>query len=519
MAGGVVAGPPAGSSSKAYPGRLTWNVCVAAMLAAFGGLIFGYDIGISGGVTSMTPFLDKFFPKVSKNLQQSNTSDSSSNQYCKFNSFTLTMFTSSLYLAALFASFLAIFLTKRFGRKVSMLCGGVTFCAGALINGFAQYTWMLYAGRLLLGLGIGFANQAVPLYLSEIAPYQHRGALNVMFQLSITIGILVANAVNVGFARIDGGWGWRLSLGGAIVPAIAFIVGTLLVPDSPSSLLGREKLQEAKENLRKIRGVDDVQEEFNDLVAACEQSKRMDQNPLRNLFLDRRYRPQATFAILIPFFQQFTGMNVFMFYAPVLFKTMGFGDNGALVSALITGVVNMVATIVSILTVDKFGRRFWFLEGGIQMLFCQVVITIAIALKFGLNGNPGELPGWYSGLVVAAICIYIAGFAWSWGPLGWLVPSEIFSLEVRSAAQGVNVIVNMIFTFLIAQIFLQMLCAFRYGLFIFFTFWVLVMTGFVYFFLPETKGIPIEDMSGIWKQHWYWKRFVADDEERDLEKN
>nr|GFC83136.1 sugar carrier protein C-like [Tanacetum cinerariifolium] len=116
---------------------------------------------------------------------------------------------------------------------------------------------------------------------------------------------------------------------------------------------------------------------------------------------------------------------------------------------------------------------------------------------------------WYAVLVVIFICIYIAGFSYSWGPLGWLVPSEIFQLEIRSAAQSVNVSVNMICTFLIAQIFLEMLCDMRFGLFLFFMFFVFIMTVFIYWFLPETKGIPIEDMSGIWEKHWFWKRFVT----------
>lgn len=110
------------------------------------------------------------------------------------------------------------------------------------------------------------------------------------------------------------------------------------------------------------------------------------------------------------------------------------------------------------------------------------------------------------------ICIYVAGFAWSWGPLGWLVPSEIFPLEIRSAAQSVNVSVNMLFTFFVAQVFLMMLCHMKFGLFIFFGFFVLVMTIFVFFMLPETKGIPIEEMVRVWKSHSYWSRFIEEDD-------
>lgn len=140
----------------------------------------------------------------------------------------------------------------------------------------------------------------------------------------------------------------------------------------------------------------------------------------------------------------------------------------------------------------------------------QIFITICIGKKFGQNGNPGDLSKTFATSVVVAICIYIAGFAWSWGPLGWLVPSEILPLEVRSAGQSVNVCVNMAFTFVIAQIFTWMLCHFKYGLFIFFAFFVLLMTIFIIVWFPETKGIPIEEMAEIWKNHPRWKKYVTE---------
>lgn len=491
-------------TGKAYPGNLTPYVTVTCVVAAMGGLIFGYDIGISGGVTSMAPFLQKFFPSV----YRKEALDKSTNQYCKFDSETLTLFTSSLYLAALLSSLVAATVTRKFGRKLSMLFGGLLFCAGAIINGAAKAVWMLIVGRILLGFGIGFANQSVPLYLSEMAPYKYRGALNIGFQLSITIGILVANILNYFFAKIKGGWGWRLSLGGAVVPALIITVGSLVLPDTPNSMIERGQHEGAKTKLRRIRGVDDVEEEFNDLVVASEASKLVE-HPWRNLF-QRKYRPHLTMAILIPFFQQLTGINVIMFYAPVLFKTIGFADDASLMSAVITGGVNVLATIVSIYGVDKWGRRFLFLEGGTQMLICQVIVATCIGVKFGVDGEPGALPKWYAIVVVLFICVYVSGFAWSWGPLGWLVPSEIFPLEIRSAAQSVNVSVNMFFTFIIAQIFLNMLCHMKFGLFLFFAFFVVVMSFFIYFFLPETKGIPIEEMAEVWKSHWFWSRYVND---------
>ncbi|WOG89879.1 hypothetical protein DCAR_0209118 [Daucus carota subsp. sativus] len=509
MAGG---GAVSSGNGKAYPGKLTKRVLVTCIVAAMGGLIFGYDLGISGGVTSMDSFLEKFFPSV----YQKQKADNSTNQYCKFDSETLTLFTSSLYIAALISSLVASWVTRRLGRRLSMLAGGTLFCAGALINGFAQNIAMLIVGRLLLGFGIGFGNQAVPLYLSEMAPYKYRGALNFCFQLSITLGILIANFLNYWFVKIQGGWGWRLSLGGAVVPALIMIVGSWFLPETPNSLIENGKQDQARAELLKIRGVDNVDEEFKDLVAASEASKKVE-HPWRNL-LQRKYRPHLVMALLIPFFQQFTGINVIMFYAPVLFKTIGFGGTASLMSAVITGSVNVVATVVAIYLVDKLGRKFLFIEGGIQMIACQVAVAILIGLKFGTSGNTSNLPEWYAIVVVFFICIYVMGFAWSWGPLGWLVPSEIYPLEIRSAAQSITVSVNMFFTFIIAQLFLMMLCQMKFWLFIFFSFFVAVMTLFVIFFLPETKGIPIEEMAIVWKSHWFWQRFIVDGVDKEMAK-
>ncbi|KAL9383982.1 hypothetical protein Peur_024305 [Populus x canadensis] len=494
-----------GDNKREYPGNLTPFVTVTCVVAAMGGLIFGYDIGISGGVTSMPSFLRKFFPSVYRKQQ-----DSITNKYCQYDSQTLTMFTSSLYLAALLASLVASIVTRKYGRKLSMLFGGLLFCAGAIINGFAKAVWMLILGRILLGFGIGFANQSVPLYLSEMAPYKYRGALNIGFQLSITAGILIANVLNYFFVKIHGGWGWRLSLGGAMVPALIITVGSLVLPDTPNSMIERGQHDEAREKLKRVRGVDDVDEEFSDLVAASEASKKVEHS-WKNL-LQRKYRPHVAMAVMIPFFQQLTGINVIMFYAPVLFNTIGFGNDAALMSAVITGIVNVVATMVSIYGVDKWGRRFLFLEGGCQMLICQIVVAACIGAKFGIDGNPGELPKWYAIVVVLFFCIYVAGFSWSWGPLGWLVPSEIFPLEIRSAAQSVTVSVNMLFTFIIAQVFLTMLCHLKFGIFLFFAFFVVLMSIFIYYFLPETKGIPIEEMGQVWTTHWFWSRFVTDED-------
>ncbi|CAN1854437.1 Sugar transport protein 1 [Linum perenne] len=476
--------------------NLNSYMAMTCILGGIGGLIFGYDIGISGGVTAMAPFLERFFPAVYRRQIRA----SSDSQYCKFNDFNLTAFTSSLYVAAFFASLVASFVTKGLGRKISMLLGGIVFFVGALLNMLAQHLWMLIVGRILLGIGVGFSVQSVPVYVSEMAPPQWRGSFNIVFQLSITVGIFAANLINY-FTSKNIHYGWRVSLGGACVPAAIIIISSFFLPNTPNSLLEQGKPDEARAVLKRIRGASDVDSEFREIEAASVAAKSVP-NPWKNI-VKRKNRPYLVMSLLIPSLQQLTGINVVMFYAPVLFQSIGIGSHASLLSAVVTGTVNVAATFVSIYGVDRYG--------GAQMLIFQILVAIFIGWKFGVSGVVTQLPTWYALVVVFFICLYVAAYAWSWGPLGFVVPSEIFPLEIRSAGQSINVSMNMLFTFLIAQLFLTMLCHMKFGLFLFFAFFLVVMTLFVYFFLPETKGIPIEAVHGKFREHWYWRRFVDDD--------
>ncbi|XXG48538.1 hypothetical protein AAC387_Pa02g2960 [Persea americana] len=502
-AGGFSAPAPSGVEFEA---RITPIVIISCIMAATGGLMFGYDVGVSGGVTSMDPFLKKFFPVVHRQAKVS----TDTNNYCKYDNQGLQLFTSSLYLAGLTSTFFASYTTRRLGRKLTMLIAGIFFIFGVVLTAGAINLAMLIIGRILLGCGVGFANQAVPLFLSEIAPTRIRGALNILFQLNVTIGILFANLVNYGTAKIKGGWGWRLSLALAGFPAVLLTIGSIMVVDTPNSLIERGRLEEGKAVLKRIRGTDNVEPEFLELIEASRVAKEV-KHPFRNL-LKRRNRPQLVIAIVMQIFQQFSGINAIMFYAPVLFNTLGFKSDASLYSAVITGAVNVVATVVSIYSVDKVGRRVLLLEAGVQMFFSQIVIAVILGIK--VKDHSDNLGHGFAILVVVMVCTYVAAFAWSWGPLGWLVPSETFPLETRSAGQSITVCVNLLFTFVIAQAFLSMLCHLKYGIFLFFSGWVIIMSFFVLFLLPETKNVPIEEMTErVWKRHWFWKRFMEDDNE------
>ncbi|KAL5982031.1 Sugar transport protein mst4 [Asimina triloba] len=476
------------------------------------------DLLDAGGVTAMDDFLIKFFPVVYKK-----TKEGSDSNYCKYDNQRLQLFTSSLYLAGLTATFFASYTTRKLGRKRTMLIAGGFFIVGVVLNAAAQDLAMLIIGRILLGCGVGFANQAVPVFISEIAPTRIRGGLNILFQLDVTIGILFANLVNYGTAKISGGWGWRLSFGLAGIPALLLTVGALMVVDTPNSLIERGRLEEGKAVLKKIRGMDDVEAEYQELVEVSRVAQQV-KHPFKNL-LKKHNRPQLIIAICLQVsssslnhqvFQQFTGINAIMFYAPVLFKTLGFKSSASLYSAVITGAVNVLSTVVSIVAVDKVGRRFLLLEAVVQMFFSQAVIAVVLGIK--VKDHSDSLSHGYAILVVVMVCTFVSSFAWSWGPLGWLIPSETFPLETRSAAQSVTVSVNLFFTFLIAQAFLSMLCHLKYGIFIFFSAWVFIMGLFVIYFLPETKGVPIEEMMDkVWKRHRIWKSFVDADADADAD--
>ncbi|MED6128123.1 Hexose carrier protein hex6, partial [Stylosanthes scabra] len=268
-----------------------------------------------------------------------------------------------------------------------------------------------------------------------MAPPRYKRAFNNGFQLCVGIGILSANLINYGTEKIKGGWGWRISLAMAAVPASMLTIGAIFMPETPNSIMQHTNdHDQTKQMLQKIRGTSDIEAKLQDLIEASKASSSI-KHPFKNL-LKEKYRPQLVMAVAIPLFQQFTRINVISFYAPILFLTIGLGESASLLSTMVTGLVGTTSTFISMLLVDKLGRRTLFIIGGIQMFFSQVIIGSIMAVELG---DHGEIRKEYAYLLLVLICIYVAGFGWSWGPLGWLVPSEIFSLEIRSASQSVNV--------------------------------------------------------------------------------
>ncbi|KAK6147567.1 hypothetical protein DH2020_018479 [Rehmannia glutinosa] len=275
-------------------------------------------------------------------------------------------------------------------------------------------------------------------------PCNYRGRFNVLFQLMITIGILCANVINYLTDKISGGWGWRVSLGLAGVPALIILVASFFLSDTPNSLVERGMEDEAKTLLKRIRGVDDVEAEFTDMLQARNEA-RLVENPWRNLVTRRCYRPQLAMSILIPFFSSLR---------------------------------------VAIAAFNRF--------------------QIRRHRKRDRNTNLVRVRG---GGVHMRLC---GGFRVVVGPTRVVVPQRdipsgdpVGGAERRGGGEHAVDLRS-------RSVFLSMLCAMKYGLFIIFAFFVVVMTLFCYFFMPETKNIPIEEMTQVWRNHWFWKRFMND---------
>ncbi|CAM0945559.1 unnamed protein product [Alopecurus aequalis] len=450
---------------------------------------------MSGGLTQMESFLQAFFPEILRKM-----SNAQQDAYCIFDNRMLNIFVSSFYLAGMLASLVAGHVTRTLGRKNSMLIGGLLFLAGALLNFTAINIFMLIVGRILLGIAVGFTRLSAPLYLAEIAPARWRGAFTSTFHFFLNVGFFMADLVNYAANTIPR-WGWRLSLGVGIVPAAVIIVGAALIPDTPNSLVLRGKADEARASLRRIRGpTADVDAELKDIIQAAEEDKRYESGALRRLGR-REYRPHLVMAVALTVFFELTGVIVVSLFTPLLFYTVGFTSQKAILGSIITDVV------AAVLAVDRYGRRSLFFRGGAVMVLSQVAMAWIFGAQLGINGETA-MPRSYAVVVVALVCVYTAGFGLSWGPLSWVVTSEIYPLEVRSSVLGLSGAIGGLLTFAQSQSFLEMLCRFKYGAFAYYAGWVVVMTVFVAVFLPETKNVPIESMGAVWAQHWYWKRFV-----------
>ncbi|PYH98789.1 MFS sugar transporter [Aspergillus ellipticus CBS 707.79] len=497
-----------------------------ASFSTLGGLLFGYDQGVVSGVITMQSFGARF-PRV--------YSDSGFKGW----------FVSTLLLAAWFGSLINGPIVDRLGRKLSINIAVVIFVIGSAIQCSAVNIPMLFVGRAIAGVAIGQLTMVVPLYISEVSIPQIRGGLVVLQQLSITIGILVSYWLDYGTNYIGGTRcapnipysggtassptfdpypdvpsggctgqseaSWRLPLAIQIIPAIILGLGILFFPDSPRWLLMRERDDDALRALSKLRRQDaqapTLINEYLEIKASImlENSFARDRFPgLSGLRLHiaqyislvttwTRFKRLAI-GCCIMFFQQFMGCNALIYYAPTVFEQLGLdGNTISLLATGVYGIVNCLSTVPALFLIDRVGRRPLLMSGAVGT-------CISLAIVGGIIGAYGsdlihhQSAGWAG---IAFIYIYDINFSYSFAPIGWVLPSEIFNLSIRSKAISITTSATWMCNFIIGLVTPDMLDTITWGTYIFFAAFCLLAFGFTLFIIPETRGKTLEDMDLI----------------------
>ena len=440
----------------ADPRRVRRNVAVSAAITALGGLLFGYDTGVVSGALL---FLKDDFGGLS--------------------SFQQELVTSLLLVGAVVGALTAGRVSDWIGRRLTVLITALVFIVGVLLAAFTPTYPVLLVARFIIGLAVGSASMIVPLYIGEIVPPRVRGGLVSLNQLAITIGILSSYLIDYGLS--DSG-NWRLMFGLAVIPAAALFVGMLFQKESPHWLIRQGREDEARAVLQRVRNDSDIDAEIREVR---EVSQR--QGSYRDL-ISPRVRPLVVVGVMLAVFQQITGINTVIYYAPTLLQGAGLGNNAALLANVVNGAVNVGMTIVAIWLLDKVGRRPLLLSGTAGMAVGMVIVGCSF-----IGGS--TLHGGLAIVAIAGLFIYTGSFAIGLGPVFWLLIAEIYPLRIRGAAMSVASMANWAANFVVTVSFLTLLSAIS-GVGVFFLFGFLTLVALAYFWrkVPETKGRSLQEI-------------------------
>lgn len=431
-------------------------IYVVASIAALAGLLFGYDTGvISGAILFIEP--------------QFHLSPGQKG-----------LVVSGVLIGATASSILSGRLADLFGRKRILFVISILFAIGSLACAMANSVVTLVIGRIILGLAIGVASFTAPLYIGEISPAAMRGGLVSLNQLAITIGILASYLVDYIFAKNEQ---WQIMVGLGAVPAIILGLGMLFLPESPRWYAFKGRLAEARAVLERIRNGQNIDGELH----AIEETLHEEQGEWKNLF-STSMRHLMLIGVGLALFQQFTGINTVIYYAPTIFNLAGFESNAvSILATAAVGLVNVAMTAVGIALLDKLGRRPLLLSGLVGML----ISLLALALGFSQAAGAAYLK-WIG---VGSLMLYVASFAISLGPIFWLMIAEIYPLNVRGLAMSFTTAICWISNLVVSFTFPILVNHFgpapTFALYATIT---LLSFAFSFWLVPETKGLSLEEI-------------------------
>ncbi|NAO98539.1 sugar porter family MFS transporter [Halomonas sp. Choline-3u-9] len=371
--------------------------------------------------------------------------------------------------------------TDHLGRRMTLLLIGVLYLVSAIGSAVATDPWVFALFRLIGGIGVGVSSVAAPIYISEIAPPRHRGVLVAMYQFNIVFGILMAFVSNyVIGSMIDGDIAWRWMLGIEAIPALIYTLMITRVPRSPRWLiLKRNDVKEASRVLRMIDPDVDVDAEIATMRAAENEERSANAR-----FFSRRYRLPILLAFLIAFFNQLSGINFIIYYAPRVLEAAQLGSQAALLSTAGIGLVNLVFTMIGMSLIDRFGRRTLLFIGSAGYLLSLILISRAFFTD-SLGGI--EVP--------LLLALFIAAHAISQGAVIWVFIAEVFPNHVRARGQSFGSSIHWVFAALITLVMPWVLGTFSGGpVFAFFAIMMLLQLVFVLILMPETRNVSLEEL-------------------------
>jgi MFS transporter, SP family, galactose:H+ symporter len=430
-----------------------------AFIAAIAGFLFGYDEGV---IAVARASLEKDLP---------------------MSPLVGGFMTAAVPLGALVAASVAGPITDRIGRRSALMAAATLFTVGALAAASVDTVPLLVIARFVLGIAIGTAAVAAPLYIAECAPLKSRGAMVSTYQLAITVGILASYLTGVVIDDETAKGMWRIMFGLGIVPGVLFLAGLALLPESPRWLVRKERSVDARASLARLRGpAGDVDGEVAEMVRSVKAER--DQPVGYAALLEPAVRPALIVGVGLFFLQQLSGINAVIYYAPSIFAHAGFDDTKTQIFATIgVGVVNVATTVLAMFLIDRLGRRPLLVIGFLGAAFTMLVIAVGVVF-------PHAVPSW---LIIAMLLLYIASFAVAIGPLPHLLMSEIFPLRVRGPGMSMSSLSNWGFNFLVVFAFPLMLAG--PGLAFTFTLFAVICLGGIAFTLrrvPETTGHSLE---------------------------